>query len=87
MKLIDNQNPSISKDITDVWNVSKDDLKNINNTLKQLEDDLNDKHKGHYFDYQLVDDFFQGLPDIEKAMIFIYGQLVHERIYKKKTFG
>jgi hypothetical protein len=87
MKSLDNTSMNEIKDITDIWNVSKDDLKKINDTIIHLENDLHDKHKGHYFDYQLVDDFFQGLPDIEKAMIFIYGQLVHERIYKKKTFG
>ncbi|HMA83107.1 MAG TPA: hypothetical protein VKP59_02640 [Candidatus Thermoplasmatota archaeon] len=86
MAKLENNDETSFKDITDVWNVSKEDLKKINDTIITLEDDLNNKHKGQYFDYQLVDDFFQGLPDIEKAMIFIYGQLVHERFYKKKTF-
>ena len=86
MAKLENNDETSFKDITDVWNVSKEDLKKINDTILTLEDDLNSKHKGHYFDYQIVDDFFQGLPDIEKAMIFIYGQLVHERFYKKKTF-
>jgi stress-induced morphogen len=86
MAELENNDETSFKDITDVWNVSKEDLKKINDTIITLEDDLNNKHKGQYFDYQLVDDFFQGLSDIEKAMIFIYGQLVHERFYKKKTF-
>lgn len=71
-----------AKDVTDVWDISKEELKKINDTILHLEDNLHDKHKGHYFDYQLVDDFFQGLSDVEKAMIFIYGQVVHDRIYK-----
>ena len=86
MAKLDHKDETLFKDITDVWNISKNDLKNINETILNLEDDLNNKHKGRYFDYQLVDDFFQGLPDIEKAMIFVYGQMVHERFYKKKTY-
>ena len=73
-----------NSDITDVWNISKNDLKQINESMLSLENSLHEKHKGHYFDYQLVDDFFKGLTDLEKAMVFVYGQLVHDKIYKKK---
>lgn len=83
MRPFDTQNSNDFKDITDVWNVTDSELKKINETMLLLEDKLHRKHKGHYFDYQLVDDFFQGLSDVEKAMIFVYGQLVHDRIYKK----
>lgn len=72
-----------NSDITDVWDISKQDLKKINETIISVETRLDKKHQGHYFDYQLVDDYFQGLSDLEKAMIFVYGQLVHEHIYKK----
>ena len=71
-----------NSDITDVWDISKQDLKKINETIISVETRLDKKHQGHYFDYQLVDDYFQGLSDLEKAMIFVYGQLVHEHIYK-----
>lgn len=87
MAALSNNRSNTFKDITDVWNVSKEDLKNINKTIMNLEDNLSSKHRGNYFDYQLVDDFFEDLPDIEKAMIFVYGQIVHERFYKKKSFG
>lgn len=71
------------KDITDVWNISKEDLKKINNMMISLENNLDQRYHGHYFDYQLIDDFFQDHTDFEKAMIFVYGQLVFDRIYKK----
>ncbi len=71
------------KDITDVWDVSKKELNKISEIIVSIEHELHEKHSGHYFDYQIVDDFFQGHSDIEKAMIFVYGQLVHDRIYKK----
>ncbi|MFO8077112.1 MAG: hypothetical protein R6U21_00505 [Thermoplasmatota archaeon] len=83
MKLLNNPSDVHQQDITDVWDVSKQELNKINEIIISIEDSLHKKHKGHYFDYQLVDDFFQGLSDTEKAMIFVYGQLVHERIYKK----
>lgn len=83
MKLSSNPNDLPHQDITDVWDVSKQELNKINEVIISIENSLHKKHKGHYFDYQLVDDFFQGHSDIEKAMIFIYGQLVHDRIYKK----
>ncbi len=83
MKLLNNSSDVHQQDITDVWDVSKQELNKINKIIISIEDNLHKKHKGHYFDYQLVDDFFQGLSDTEKAMIFVYGQLVHERIYKK----
>lgn len=83
MRIFNKFNLNDPSDITDVWNVSKQDLKKINETMISLENKLDKEHQGHYFDYQLVDDFFNGLSDVEKAMIFVYGQLVHERIYKK----
>lgn len=83
MKSPTNQNDLKHQDITDVWDVSTQELTKISEIIISIEDSLHKKHKGHYFDYQLVDDFFQGHSDIEKAMIFVYGQLVHDRIYKK----
>jgi stress-induced morphogen len=83
MTPFDKQNSTDFKDITDVWNITDSELKKINETMISLENNLQQEHQGHYFDYQLVDDFFQGLSDVEKAMIFVYGQLVHDRIYKK----
>jgi len=82
MKLFTNDS-HINSDITDVWNISKQDVQNINQKIISIESKLHEKHQGHYFDYQLVDNFFNELSDFEKAMIFIYGQLVHEHIYKK----
>jgi hypothetical protein len=82
MKLFTN-NYNVQSDITDVWNISKQDLQNINQKMISIEHTLHKQHKGHYFDYQLVDNFFNELSDFEKAMIFVYGQMVHEHIYKK----
>jgi hypothetical protein len=82
MKLFTNDD-NVHSDITDVWNISKQDLKKINENMILLENKLHEKHQGHYFDYQLVDNFFNELSDFDKAMIFVYGQLVHEHIYKK----
>ena len=82
MKLFTNEH-NVHSDITDVWNISKQDLIKINENMISLENKLHEKHQGHYFDYQLVDNFFNELSDFEKAMIFVYGQLVHEHIYKK----
>ena len=83
MKIVDKRHDSDLQDVTDVWDISKDQLKRINETIISLEHSLHKKYQGHYFDYQLVDDFFKGHSDLEKAMIFIYGQLVFERVYKK----
>ncbi len=83
MKIFNRDNLSDRSDITQVWNISSKDLEKISETMISLENKLDQQYKGHYFDYQLVDDFFQGLSDAEKAMIFVYGQLVHDRIYKK----
>lgn len=83
MNLLNNKNKPEFKDITDIWNVSKKDLGKISEIIISIENNLHEKHKGHYFDYQLVDDFFHGHSDIEKAMIFVYGQMVHDKIYKK----
>ncbi|MDG6219655.1 MAG: hypothetical protein QCI00_09490 [Candidatus Thermoplasmatota archaeon] len=83
MKAIDKRHDPDLKDITDVWDVSKDQLKKINESISSLEHHLHKKYRGHYFDYQIVDDFFKDHSDLEKAMIFIYGQLVFERVYKK----
>jgi hypothetical protein len=83
MKMIEKYPESTLHDITDVWNVSTDQLKKINETIISREHNLHKKYQGHYFDYQLVDDVFKDHSDFEKAMIFIYGQLVFERFYKK----
>jgi hypothetical protein len=77
-----NEKHEISKYITDVWNVSKEELMKIYEKLLYLEDNLNVEHKGQYFDYQIVEDFFPKYSDLEKAMIFLYGQWVHDRFYK-----
>ena len=72
----------LNRDITEIWNVKKGDLKKINEKMFHVEDGLHGKHNGRYYDYQIVDGLFPKLPDIEKAKIFVYGQWVHERIYR-----
>ena len=69
--------------ITDVWNISSREIKDICDNLVKLESNLMKKHKGRYFDYQLVDKLFPECSDIEKAMIFLYGQWVHKQFYLK----
>ena len=69
--------------ITDVWNVSRNDLTIIHENLQTIENELMKKHKGKYFDYQLLDNLFPEYSDTEKALIFLYGQWVHEQFYKK----
>ena len=69
--------------ITDIWKVTSRDIKDIHKNLLSLENELMHKHKGKYFDYQLVDNLFPNLSDIEKAMIFLYGQWVHKQFYLK----
>jgi hypothetical protein len=69
--------------ITDVWNISSREIQDIYENLLKLESNLMKKHKGRYFDYQLVDKMFSQYSDIEKAMIFLYGQWVHKQFYLK----
>jgi hypothetical protein len=69
--------------ITDVWNISSREIQSIYENLLKLENNLMKKHKGRYFDYQLVDNMFPQYSDIEKAMIFLYGQWVHKQFYLK----
>ena len=68
--------------ITDVWNISQNDLLKIHENLIESENNLMIKNHGNYFDYQLIDDLFSDYSDKEKAMIFLYGQWVHDQFYK-----
>ena len=54
MKLFTNYQ-NMNSDITDVWNISKQDLQNINQKIISIENKLHEQHQGHYFDYQLCE--------------------------------
>jgi len=69
--------------ISDVWKISSREIRDIYDQLLKLENNLMKKHKGKYFDYQLVDTMFSQYSDFEKAMIFLYGQWVHKQFYHK----
>lgn len=70
------------KNITDIWNVDLKDLDRLKNKIHSIEKNLDKNHKGIYFDYQIIDDLFADLSDIDKATIFVYGQWIHHRMYK-----
>lgn len=70
------------KNITDIWNVNQQDLNLLKKKIHSIEHNLDRNHNGTYFDYQIIDDLFPGLSDIEKATIFVYGQWIHHRMYK-----
>lgn len=71
------------RDITDIWDITNDDLLEIKDQLHRIDSDLDVRHGGKYYDYQIVDDLFDDLSDVQKAKIFIYGQWIHHRMYKK----
>lgn len=84
MKNKNNKNVSLveNMNITDIWDVTEDDLIRVKNQIQRVEDDLDVKHKGQYCDYQIVDDLFPELTDVEKVKIFVYGQWIYQRMYK-----
>ncbi|MFO8077678.1 MAG: hypothetical protein R6U21_03440 [Thermoplasmatota archaeon] len=70
------------RNITDIWDVDEQDVNRLKNKIHSIEEKLDMAHKGIYFDFQIIDDLFPDLSDIEKATIFVYGQWIHHRMYK-----